>query len=63
LISASTSLTCSCFCDARGGRAGEEFGLGHQVDAILQPAKADAQRGGGNAKFLVAGLEIQQRIK
>jgi hypothetical protein len=48
---------------ARGGAGGEEFGLGDQVQAVFQPGKAGGQRGGGDADFLRAGLELGQRVK
>ena len=48
---------------ARGGAGGEQLGLGDEVDAFFQPAKAGVERGGGDAQFFFAGLEFPQRLE
>jgi hypothetical protein len=49
---------------ARGGRAGEQLGLGDEVDRFLDPARSrSARRRGGDAQLLVAGLELLQRLE
>jgi hypothetical protein len=49
---------------ARGGRGGEQLGLGDEVDALLAPREARGQRGGGDADPLVVGrFELGQRVE
>jgi hypothetical protein len=66
LISALTSLTCSCLRRRAGGRArGEEFGLGDELDGGLLfglvPEEAFGQRCDGDREALVAALELGER--
>jgi len=60
-MSASTSLTCSCFFAAAGGGAdSEQLGLSDQIEACFCPAKAHLQRSGGDADFFGAAFELGQ---
>jgi len=52
------------FAPARGGAGGEKLGLGHEVDAVLDPAEAHVEPGGGNAHLLGGiALELGQRVE
>ena len=49
---------------ARGGACGKQLGLGDEVDAVLDPAEAHGQPGGGDAHLFVGcSLKLGQRIK
>ena len=51
-------LAAACDCPSR-----EEFGLGDEVDVVLEPMETADQRGGGHADFFVAGQKISEAVK
>ena len=46
------------FTTARGGPGSKQLGLGDQINAVLQPAKADGQPRSGDTEFFIAGLKL-----